>query len=85
MINVKYLTQNWSRSNNIYYTLHLNYFQRKKLWMLASTKAQFILQKLVPQIQLFWNYEKFIHAYLKSRETENYLKIEENLYKCMPK
>ena len=29
--------------------------------------------------------KKFILTYLKSRETENYLKIEKNLYKYTPK
>ena len=53
--------------------------------MWGPTKAQFIVHELISQIPLFWNYEKFILAYFKSKETENYLKLEENLYKCMPK
>ena len=52
---------------------------------MPPTKAQFILHELDSQIPLFWNYEKFIIAYLKLRETENYLKIEENLYERIPK
>ena len=42
--------------------------------MWGPTKAQFILHELLSQIPLLWNYEKFIFAYLKSRETEDYLK-----------
>ena len=38
------------------------------------TKAQFILYELVSQIPLFWNYEKFNLAYVKSRKIEDYLK-----------
>ena len=53
--------------------------------MWGPTKAQFILHELLSQIPLLWNYEKFIFAYLKSKETENYLKIKENLYKRIPK
>ena len=34
------------------------------------TKAQLILHELIPQTPLFGNYEKFIIAYLKSREIE---------------
>ena len=41
----------------------LEFFQRKYYGCWASTKAQFILHELVSQIPLFWNYEKFIHAY----------------------
>ena len=59
--------------------------QKRKLICRALTKTQFILHELVSQISLFRNYEKFILPYLKSKETENYLKIEENLYKCIPK
>ena len=44
----------------------------------APTKAHSILHELVPQIPLFWNYENSIRAYIKSRETEDYLKPEEN-------
>ena len=29
-----------------------------------------ILDELIPQNPLFWNYENYIHAYLKSRETK---------------
>ena len=59
--------------------------KKKKLICGAPTKTQLILHELISQIPLFWNYEKFILAYLKLRETKNHLKIEENLYKCMPK
>ena len=59
--------------------------QKRNLICRAPTKAQFILHELVSQISLFGNCEIFILAYLKSRETKNYLKIEENLYKCIPK
>ena len=59
--------------------------QKRKLVCMAPTKAQYILYELDSQIRLFWNDEKFILTYLKSRETKNYLKIEENLYKCKPK
>ena len=44
--------------------------QKRKLICRAPTKAQLILHELVSQIQLFWNYEKVILAYLKLRETE---------------
>ena len=37
--------------------------QKRKLICRAPTKAQFILHELISQIPLFWNYEKFIHAY----------------------
>ena len=30
-----------------------------------QTKARFILHELISQIPLFWNYEKFILAYIK--------------------
>ena len=42
--------------------------------MLGPTKTQFILHELVSQISLFRNYEKFILTYVKSRETEVYLR-----------
>ena len=44
----------------------------------VPTKAHYILHELVSQIPLFWNYENSIHAYIKSKETEDYLKPEEN-------
>ena len=47
--------------------------QKRKLICKAPTKAQFILHELVSQILLFQNYEKFIIAYVKSKETEDYL------------
>ena len=59
--------------------------RRENSYVGPSTKAQLILYELIPQIPLFGNYEKFIIAYLKLRETENYLKIEENLYERIPK
>ena len=49
--------------------------EKRNLICRASTKAQFILHELVSQISLFWNYEKFILTYEKSKETENYFKI----------
>ena len=42
--------------------------------MLGPAKAQLILHELIPQIPLFWNYENCIHAYIKSKEKEDYLK-----------
>ena len=45
------------------------------LGIAIPTKAQFILHTLISQISLFWNYEKFIFTYEKSKETEDYLKI----------
>ena len=48
--------------------------QKRKLICRTPTKAQFILHELVLQILLFRNYEKIIFAYVKSRETEDYLK-----------
>ena len=53
--------------------------QKIKLICRAPTKTQLILHELIPQIPLFWNYENHIHAYLKSKETKDYLKIKENL------
>ena len=53
--------------------------QKRNLICRALTKAQFILHELVSQISLFWNYEKFILTYEKSKETEDYLKIEVEL------
>ena len=41
-------------------------------------KPILFLHELVSQIPIFWNYENSIHAYIKSRETEDYLKPEEN-------
>ena len=38
-------------------------------------KPNLFLHELISQIPLFWNYEKVILAYVKSRETEDYLKI----------
>ena len=43
--------------------------QKRKLICRAPTKAQLILHELVSQFPLFWNYEKFIIAHLKLRET----------------
>ena len=85
MISVKHLAQNQLKSNNINHAIHLNYFRKKNYECWALTKTQFILAWINSQILLFWNYEKFILIYLKSRETKNYLKIEEKLYKCIPK
>ena len=34
------------------------------------TKAQLILHELISRIPLFCNYENYIYAYLKSRETK---------------
>ena len=42
--------------------------------MLGPHQSPIILHELISQIPLFWIYEKFIHAYIKSREIENYLK-----------
>ena len=42
--------------------------------MLGSTKTQSILHELALQIPLLWNYENCIHAYVKSREIEYYLR-----------
>ena len=42
--------------------------------MLGPHQSPIILHELISQIALFWIYEKFIHAYIKSREIENYLK-----------
>ena len=49
----------------------------------VPTKAQFILHELVSQIPLFWNYEKFILAYLKIKRNKkkNYFKIKEKFMK----
>ena len=74
-----------SKSNKMESTTYLNYFRKECYECRAPTKAQLILHELIPQTPLFGNYEKFIIAYLKSREIENYLKIEENLYKHIPK
>ena len=68
MINVKCLTQNWSKSNNINNVLHLNYFQRKYYGCQASTKTQLILHELGSQITLFQNYEKNSFMLIKNRE-----------------
>ena len=42
--------------------------------MFGPTKTQSILRELASQIPLFWNYENCIHAYVKSREIEDYLR-----------
>ena len=42
-------------------------------------KARLILHKLIPQIPLIWNYENYIHAYVKSRGAEDYLKARAEL------
>ena len=47
---------------------------KRKLICRAPTKAQFILHALISQIPSFQNYEKVILAYVKSRETKDYLK-----------
>ena len=53
--------------------------QKRKLIYRAPTKAQFILQELVSQIPLFWNYEKFILTHLKIKRNEKIiLKIKKN-------
>ena len=52
--------------------------QSWNLICVAPTKTHSILHELVPQIPLFWNYENSIRAYIKSRETKDYLKPEEN-------
>ena len=44
----------------------------------GPTKARLILPELISQIPLIWNYENYIHAYVKSRGTEDYLKSEWN-------
>ena len=72
------------RSCNISLSITIDNHKRKLICR-APTKAQFILHELVSQISLVWNYEKIILTYLKSRETKNYLKVEENLYKCISK
>ena len=43
------------------------------------------MHELVSQISLFRNYEKFILAYVKSREIEDYLKTEVELKLFMRK
>ena len=53
---------------------HNNLQSKEKTHMWAPTKAQFILYEFISQIPLFWNYEKIILAYVKSRETKDYLK-----------
>ena len=53
--------------------------QKRNLICKAPTKAQFILYELVSQISLFWNYEKSILIYEKSKQIEDYLKIEVEL------
>ena len=54
--------------------------EEKTLICGAPTKAQFILHELVSQIPSFWNYEKFILAYLKSRETEKLFWNQRKMY-----
>ena len=53
--------------------------QKRNLICRVPTKAQFILYELVSQISLFWNYEKSILIYEKSKQIEDYLKIEVEL------
>ena len=55
--------------------------EEKTLICGAPTKTQFILHELVSQILSFWNYEKFILAYLKSREIEKLFKNQRKIYK----
>ena len=42
--------------------------------MLGPHQSPFIQHDLMSQILLLKNYEKFIHAYVKSRGTKDYLK-----------
>ena len=42
--------------------------QKRNLIGRTPTKAQFVLHELISQIPLFWNYEKFIHAYYNQEE-----------------
>ena len=53
---------------------HNNLQSEEKTHMWAPTKARLILHELISQIPLFWNYENCIHAYIKSKEKEDYLK-----------
>ena len=46
----------------------------RTFFILGPTKVEFILHELVSQISLFRNYGKFILTYVKSKETEGYLK-----------
>ena len=79
-MNIKYITCLLKSKTKIrQYSLSKIDNQKRKLICRAPTKAQLILHELIPQIPLFWNYENHIHAYLKSRETKDYLKIKENL------
>ena len=47
--------------------------------MWGPTKARLILHELISQIPLFHNYENDIHAYIKLREKEDYLKTKVEL------
>ena len=80
-MNIKYITCiSKSKTKIRQYSLSLVIDnQKRKLICKILTKAQLILHELIPQIPLFWNYENHIHAYLKSKETKDYLKIKENL------
>ena len=49
-----------------------------KSCMWGPHQSPFISHELVSQILLFQNYEKLIHAYVKSRETRDYLRPEGN-------
>ena len=78
-MNTKYITC-ISKSKIKQYSLSIAVDnQKRKLIFKAPTKAQLILYELIPQIPLFRYYEKHIHAYLKSIEIKDYLKIKENL------
>ena len=41
----------------------LELFSKKKIMDVGLHQSPIYLAKTSPQIQLFWNYEKFIHAY----------------------
>ena len=45
------------------YSLGLAINNQKRNLICRAPTAQFILHELISQISLFWNYEKFIHAY----------------------
>ena len=85
-MNTKYITCISKNKTNIeQYSLSITIDdQKRKLIYRAPTKAQMILHELVSQIPLFQNYEKKnIFAYVKSRETKDYLKtrVELKLFK----
>ena len=84
-MNTKNITCISKKKTNIrHYSLSITIDnQKKNLICRYPTKAQLILHELVSQIPLLWNYEKFILAYVKSRETEDYLRtgIELKLFK----